>query len=65
MDVVQQIVRLAPTQLRLLSCNPATLARDIKGLLSGGYEVEALTMVDMFPQTLHIETIAVLRRGSK
>lgn len=65
MNVVQQIVRIAPTQLRLLSCNPATLARDIKGLLSGGYEVEALTMVDMFPQTLHIETIAVLRRGSK
>lgn len=64
-DVVQQIVRLAPAQLRLLSCNPATHARDIKGLLLGGYEVEALTMVDMFPQTLHIETIAVLRRGSK
>ena len=64
-DVVQQIVRLGPPELRLLSCNPATLARDIKGLLAGGYAVEALTMVDMFPQTLHIETVAKLRRQSE
>ena len=62
MEVVEQIVRLGPPQLRLLSCNPATLARDLKGLLAGGYAVETLTMVDMFPQTLHVETVAQLRR---
>ena len=64
-DVVQEIVRLGPPELRLLSCNPATLARDIKGLLAGGYGVEALIMVDMFPQTLHIETVAKLRLRSE
>lgn len=64
-EVVQQIVRLAPPRLRLLSCNPATLARDLKGLLAGGYSVETLTMVDMFPQTLHIETVAHLLRRSE
>lgn len=64
-DVVQHIIRLGPPELRLLSCNPATLARDVKGLLSGGYAVETLTMVDMFPQTLHIETVAKLRRNSE
>lgn len=64
-DVVQHIIRLGPPELRLLSCNPATLARDIKGLLAGGYAVETLVMVDMFPQTLHIETVAKLRRQSE
>lgn len=61
--VVKQIVRLRPAELRLVSCDPATLARDLKLLREGGYEVASLTLFDLFPRTYHIETVAVLRRG--
>ena len=61
--VVEQIVRLAPPELRLVSCDPATLARDLKGLLAGGYQLERLILIDLFPQTFHIETLAVLQRS--
>ena len=44
----------------IVSCDPATLARDLAGLTS--YEIESLTMVDLFPETYHLETIARLRR---
>ncbi len=58
---VRQILRLRPSQLRLVSCDPATLARDIKLLVAGGFAVESLELVDMFPQTYHIEAVAALR----
>jgi 23S rRNA (uracil1939-C5)-methyltransferase len=44
-----------------VSCDPACLGRDLKTLEQGGWEVESLTMLDMFPRTSHVETIAVLR----
>lgn len=44
-----------------VSCDPACLGRDLKTLTNGGWEVESLTMFDMFPRTSHIETVAVLR----
>ncbi len=59
--VVEQVARLVAPRLHLLSCDPATLARDLKGLLSSGYELTDLRVVDLFPQTYHIETLAVLR----
>jgi 23S rRNA (uracil1939-C5)-methyltransferase len=46
-----------------LSCDPATLARDLHVLVaSGPYTVESLDLVDMFPQTAHIESVVALRR---
>jgi 23S rRNA (uracil1939-C5)-methyltransferase len=45
-----------------VSCDPATLARDAKALLGSGYSLERATPVDLFPQTYHIETVAVFRR---
>ena len=60
--VVDQLLRLAPPDLRLVSCDPATLARDIKLLRAGGYSVDRIHLVDMFPQTYHIEAVAALRR---
>ncbi|MCY4593309.1 MAG: class I SAM-dependent RNA methyltransferase [Bryobacterales bacterium] len=59
--VVEQLQRIGAPRLRLVSCDPATLARDLKGLLAGGYEVETLALVDLFPQTYHVETVAALR----
>ncbi|HEV8413777.1 MAG TPA: class I SAM-dependent RNA methyltransferase [Bryobacteraceae bacterium] len=59
-DVVGHLQRLAPPRVTIVSCDPATLARDLAGLSS--YQIESLTMVDLFPQTYHLETIARLRR---
>jgi 23S rRNA (uracil1939-C5)-methyltransferase len=60
---VEQLVRLVPAHLTIVACDPATLARDLAGLMAGGYRLERLTMIDLFPQTFHIEAIAQLRKG--
>ena len=43
-----------------ISCNPATLTRDLESLIAGGYDVKAVTPVDMFPQTHHVESVTLL-----
>jgi 23S rRNA (uracil1939-C5)-methyltransferase len=47
--------------LTIVSCDPSTLARDLSGLLAAGYRIESMTMIDLFPQTSHIETVVRLR----
>jgi 23S rRNA (uracil1939-C5)-methyltransferase len=59
--VTASLARIAAPTLVYLSCDPATLARDMKALLESGYRLDTLTMVDLFPQTFHLETLAVLR----
>jgi len=59
-QVVAQLVRLAPPRLTIVSCDPATLARDVAALT--GYKIEHLILADLFPQTYHLETIAHLVR---
>jgi 23S rRNA (uracil1939-C5)-methyltransferase len=51
-----------PTLLAYISCEPSALTRDLKDLCAAGYELEALTLYDFYPQTEHIETLAVLRQ---
>ena len=57
---VAQLVRLRSPQLRIVSCDPATLARDLRGLLDAGYKIERMILVDLFPQTFHLETVVHL-----
>lgn len=59
--VVQELLRLRPPRLNIVSCDPATLARDLAALCAAGYAVEAVTLVDLFPQTFHIESVVRLR----
>jgi 23S rRNA (uracil1939-C5)-methyltransferase len=59
---VQLLLNLASPNLIYVSCNPATLARDLKSLAEGGYAVETIQPVDMFPHAFHIETLVKLRR---
>lgn len=55
------LVKLAPQNIIYVSCDPSTLARDLKRLTQNGYEVETIQAFDMFPQTYHVETIVGIR----
>lgn len=57
--VTQQLLRIKPRRLTIVSCDPATLARDLAALLPT-YELESLTLIDLFPRTAAIESIAQL-----
>jgi 23S rRNA (uracil1939-C5)-methyltransferase len=61
-EMVAQLIRLRPRRVTIVACDPVTLARDLAGLTGGGFRIEGLTMVDLFPQTFHLET--VMRLGS-
>jgi 23S rRNA (uracil1939-C5)-methyltransferase len=61
-EVVAALARLAVQRVVYVSCDPATLARDIKAMLAAGYALLEVQPVDMFPQTYHIESVAVLER---
>jgi 23S rRNA (uracil1939-C5)-methyltransferase len=61
-QVRQALLERAPRRIVYVSCHPATLARDLHALISGGYAVERATPVDLFPQTPHVESVVVLAR---
>jgi 23S rRNA (uracil1939-C5)-methyltransferase len=60
--VVDALVANGPPRLVYVSCDPATLARDVKRLARGGYTLNEVQPLDMFPQTFHIETVTMLAR---
>lgn len=59
-QVVENILRLSPPKIVYVSCNPATLARDLKLLCETQYKLEEVQPLDMFPHTFHIESVAKL-----
>ena len=60
--VVKQLLRLKPPRITLVSCDPSTQARDVAALCADGYSMEHVTVMDLFPQTYHVETIIRLVR---
>ena len=60
--VTRSLVELGAPRLRYVSCDPATLARDLAPLLASGYRIEEAHLFDLFPQTFHIETVMLLAR---
>ena len=60
--VVARVAELEPNRIVYVSCNPATLARDLKDFAALGWHAAEVTPYDMFPQTPHIECVTRLER---
>jgi 23S rRNA (uracil1939-C5)-methyltransferase len=60
-EITALLGEIAAPALVYVSCDPATLARDLRALLASGYSIESLALVDLFPQTFHLETVVRLR----
>ena len=61
-DLIEAIAKISPKRIVYVSCNPATLARDLALFEKEGFETLEIQPVDMFPQTMHVESIVLLQR---
>ena len=64
-DVIGSMLEMAPKRIVYVSCDPATLARDLGLICKKTYKVEKVTAVDMFPRTAHVETVVLMSRVEK
>jgi 23S rRNA (uracil1939-C5)-methyltransferase len=62
-EITALLVAIGPPALVYVSCDPATLARDLKQFLAAGYAMQSIALVDLFPQTFHLETVVRLHRA--
>jgi 23S rRNA (uracil1939-C5)-methyltransferase len=60
--ITSSLAQIAPAEIVYVSCDPSTLSRDLATLVQSGYDLRTITMVDMFPQTFHLESVSVLTR---
>ena len=61
-EVIGHIASMEPKKIVYVSCDPATLARDLKQFTAEDYNIEAVTPVDMFPGTAHVETVVLMSK---
>ncbi len=59
---VSSLLKIAPKKIVYISCNPETLARDLRKITKGNYKVKRITPVDMFPHTNHVETVVLMTK---
>jgi 23S rRNA (uracil1939-C5)-methyltransferase len=62
-EITALLAEVAVPALVYVSCDPATLARDLRALIGSGYVIQSITLTDLFPQTFHLETVVQLRRA--
>lgn len=63
-EVIENLLKIAPKKILYISCNPATLAKNLKKLCENGkYSISKVTPVDMFPRTGHVETVVLLKKS--
>jgi 23S rRNA (uracil1939-C5)-methyltransferase len=62
-SVVSTLTKVRPQTIVYVSCDPATLSRDLHALVESGYHLRTMHMVDLFPQTFHLESVTVLSLG--
>lgn len=60
---IRQLLDYGPARLVYVSCDPSTQARDLKGIVAGGYRIERVQPFDLFPQTRHIENVVTLSKS--
>jgi len=60
-ETIENLLRIQPRQISYVSCEPSTLARDLRILCEKYYTIESITAVDLFPQTHHVETVVRLK----
>ena len=62
-EVTSLLANIAAPNLVYVSCDPSTLARDLKALLVSGYSIGSVALADLFPQTFHLETVVTLKKS--
>ena len=60
-EIVESLLEIKPAEISYVSCEPSTLARDLRVLCGGGYRIESIVALDLFPQTHHVEAVVRLK----